>query len=86
MTRPGEIFCFRCKKPWWPWPASQLPCHAQCYLAPEIQDDLYLLKLRFPLVSVRQLATDFGVTTGVMRASLFAAAKRAGAKVTAWGR
>lgn len=85
MTRPGEIICFRCKKPWRPWPVSPLPCHAKCYLAPEIQDDLLAVRLRFP-VSIVRMAADFGVSTGVMRASLVEAARRAGAKVSAWGR
>lgn len=62
--------CVVCGELWLPWKGSRLTCHARCLLTEPAQ-----LALLDDPRSNEKIAEDLGVTTAVVRASIFAARK-----------
>ena len=61
--------CPICGNPWRPFAFSYLPCHAKCVFTDEAVD---LLRAHYddPTTRMGDFADDFGVTPGVIRATL----------------
>lgn len=53
--------CPVCKKPWWPWAGSYLPCHSKCLFTEQEQADI-----KAHTGTIQQIAAEYGVTVSVI--------------------
>lgn len=74
---PAWSPCPTCGKPWRRWCGTKLTGHAGCHFPPDVQDEI-MRKWESPKVSVKMLSAEYGVTSGVILASVHAARLRAG--------
>lgn len=85
MDAGRSTSCLRCGLPWWRWSESRRPCHAGSLVTQELEDDIYRVKLQFPLLALDRLASDLGLSAAVVRAAANRAARRAGRPLPRWG-
>lgn len=69
--------CPKCGEPWVPWDRSDLKTHAKCHFEPAVQNKI-MREWERPGTTIKMLAVKYGVSTGVIRASVHAAMRRLG--------